>query len=203
MLSLLAASLPLRTSPEARLLALQCVLRCDADGALTLPYGLIRGMRLGVAEPLWREMLDARWLRSTIATPLGMQAQLNDPLLGLPGRGLRIQAAHWALAESRGSSLQHSSSTGRLTLVTLQAHTHPALFKGLGDSHTLARMCGTSQHELLIAAQGLLDSGVLRNCSLINGEDLAWSWPDTGTLEEAAVSGGDLARVEEFGSCRL
>ncbi|MFJ6523442.1 hypothetical protein ACIQJ4_34930 [Streptomyces filamentosus] len=178
MLSLLAASLPFPTSPEARLLALQCVLRCDADGALTLPHGLIRGMRLDEAERLWQEMLEACWLRSAAPTPLGMKVQLNDPLLGIPGRGLRAQAAHWALVESRGPS-QHATATSRLTIVTLQAHTHPSLLKGSGDSHTLARMCGTSLHQLLVTAQGLLDSGMLQNCSLANGEDLTWSWLDT------------------------
>ncbi|MFE9045663.1 hypothetical protein ACFYOG_32755 [Streptomyces sp. NPDC007818] len=196
MLSLLAASLPFHTSPEARLLALQCVLRCEAGGALALPRGLIRGMRLGDAEPLWREMLDARWLRSAAPTALGMRVQLNDPLPGLPGRGLRAQAAHWALVASHGPSIQHASSTSRLAIVTLQAHTQPAHFKGLGDSHTLARMCGTSQHQLLVTAQGLLDSGVLQNCSLVNGEDLAWNWPGTGPFEETGTSGDERPRPD-------
>ncbi|MFJ3616298.1 hypothetical protein [Streptomyces hydrogenans] len=186
MLSLLAASLPFPASPEARLLALQCVLRCDADGVLALPHGLIRGMRLGDAEPLWQEMLDAHWLRSVTPARLGMQAQLNDPLLGIPGRGLRAQAAHWALVESRSSS-RHATATSRLTVVTLQAHTHPSLLKGMGDSHTLARMCGISLHQLLVTAQGLLDSGTLQNCSIANGEDLTWSWMNTSPFGETGT----------------
>ncbi|MFD6811523.1 hypothetical protein ACFWEN_38330, partial [Streptomyces anthocyanicus] len=121
MLSLLAASLPFHTSPEARLLALQCVLRCDADGSLALPRGLIRSMNLGDAGPLWQELLDARWILSAAPTPTGMQTRLNDPLIGLPGRGPRSQAAHWALLKSSGPSLRHISSAARLATMTLQA----------------------------------------------------------------------------------
>ncbi|MCM1950418.1 hypothetical protein NC315_34380 [Streptomyces sp. G2] len=189
MLSLLASSLPFHTSPEARLLALQCVLRCNADGSLLLPHGLIRGMILGDAGPLWQELLDARWIRSVTPTPPGTQARLNDPLLGLPGRGPRSQAAHWTLVESSGSSLRHTSSAARLTKVTLQAHTQLSLQKGVADSHTLARMCGMPLHRLLVTAQDLLDSGTLQSCSLTGGEDLAWSWPDASSLREGPCAG--------------
>ncbi|MGW3398454.1 hypothetical protein [Streptomyces hydrogenans] len=192
MLSLLAASLPFHTSPEARLLALQCVLRCNADGSLLLPHGLIRGMILGDAGPLWQELLDARWFLSVTPTPMGMQAQLNDPLLGLPGRGPCSQAAHWALLKSSGSSLRHTSSAARLAMVTLQAHTQPSLERGAADSHTLARMCGIALHRLLVITGDLLDSGMLQSCSLTGGEDLAWSWPAVSPLREGAraVGGG-------------
>ncbi|MGW4049535.1 hypothetical protein ACWENA_01780 [Streptomyces sp. NPDC004779] len=189
MLSLLASSLPFHTSPEARLLALQSVLRCDADGFLVLPHGLIRGMNLGDAGPPWQELLDARWFLSAAPTPPGMQAQLNDPLIGLPGRSPRSQAAHWALLESSGSSLRNISSAARLAMVTLQAHTQPSLGKGVADSHTLARMCGMALHPLLVTAQDLLDSGMLQSCSLAGGEDLAWSWPGTSLVPESTRTG--------------
>ncbi|MFB7346104.1 hypothetical protein ACFCZ6_39295 [Streptomyces hydrogenans] len=190
MLSLLASSLPLHTSPEARLLALQSVLRCNADGSLVLPHGLIRGMNLGDPGPLWQELLAARWIRSVTPTPPGMQAQLNDPLIGLPGRSPRSQAAHWALLElSPGSSLRHTNPASRLAMVTLQAHTQPSLRNGAADSHTLARMCGMALHRLLVAAQDLLDSGMLQSCSLASGEDLAWSWPDTSLLRKGTRTG--------------
>ncbi|MFI8515616.1 hypothetical protein ACIGHB_31260 [Streptomyces sp. NPDC085460] len=189
MLSLLAASLPLHTSPEARLLALQSVLRCDADGSLVLPHGLIRGMNLGDAGPLWQELLDARWILNVAPTPPGMQAKLNDPLIGLPGRGPRSQAAHWALLKSSGSALRHTNSAARLTMVALQAHTQPSLQKGAADSHTLARMCGMALHRLVVTAQDLLDSGILQSCSLAGGEDLAWNWPDTSLLREGTRTG--------------
>ena len=189
MLSLLAASLPFHTSPEARLLALQCVLRCDADGSVRLPHGLIRGMILGDAGPLWQELLDASWIRSVTPTPPGMQARLNDPLLGLPGRGPRSQAAHWTLVQSSRSPLRHTGSTARLATVALQAHTQPSLRKGAADSHMLARMCGMNLHRLLVTAQGLLDSGVLQSCSLTGGEDLAWSWPEASASPQGAHAG--------------
>ncbi|MFD6343108.1 hypothetical protein ACFWF9_00065 [Streptomyces roseolus] len=189
MLSLLAASLPFHTSPEARLLALQCVLRCDADGSLALPRGLIRSMNLGDAGPLWQELLDARWILSAAPTPTGMQTRLNDPLIGLPGRGPRSQAAHWALLKSSGPSLRHISSAARLATMTLQAHTQPSLLRGAADSHTLARMCGMTLHRLLVTAQDLLDCGMLQNCSLTGGEDLAWNWPDTSLLREGTRTG--------------
>ncbi|MFB6895638.1 hypothetical protein [Streptomyces hydrogenans] len=189
MLSLLASSLPLHTSPEARLLALQSVLRCNADGSLVLPHGLIRGMNLGDAGPLWQELLAARWIRSVTPTPPGMQAQLNDPLIGLPGRSPRSQAAHWALLESSGPTLRRTSSAARLAMVTLQAHTQPSPRKGAADSHTLARMCGMALHRLLVTAQDLLDSGMLQTCSLAGGDDLAWSWPDTSLLREGTRTG--------------
>lgn len=192
MLSLLAASLPFHASPEARLLALQCVLRCNADGSLLLPHGLMRGMILGNAGLLWQELLDASWICSVTPMPFGTQVRLNDPLLGLPGRGPRSQAAHWALVQSSGSSLRHTSSAARLATVTLQAHTQPSLQKGSADSHTLARMCGMNLHRLLGTVQDLRDAGMLQSCSLAGGENLAWSWPDVSPLrEDARAVGGD------------
>ncbi|WP_146610539.1 MULTISPECIES: hypothetical protein [unclassified Streptomyces] len=49
MLSHLATSLPAGISPQARLVALQCVLRATPDGRVRLPAGLIRGM--GLSSP--------------------------------------------------------------------------------------------------------------------------------------------------------
>ncbi|MFE6383829.1 hypothetical protein [Streptomyces roseolus] len=180
MFSLLAASLPPRTSCEARLLALQCVLRCNRIGSLTLPHGLVRGLNLGPSGPLWQEMLDARWVRTVARTPQGFRTQLNDPLTGLPGRGPRTRAAHWAWAQSSNASVRHTGTAGRLVSVMLLAHTPPALGNGAADSHALARMCGMTLRELLITVQGLLDSGALEDCSFTGGEDLAWSWPRPG-----------------------
>ncbi|MEV7374664.1 hypothetical protein AB0O51_27760 [Streptomyces sp. NPDC090301] len=176
MISLIAACLPPHASPEVRLLALQCVLRCDSAGTLALPHGLVGGMRLGDTEPLWQEMREARWIHSIIRTPQGIRARLNDPLVGMPGRGTRARAAHWALLQSSGASIRYSGAAVRLAAVTLHALTQPPLEEGVADSQTLARLCGTPLHTFLVAAQALLDASALKSCSL-SGEDLVWSWP--------------------------
>ncbi|MFB6828402.1 hypothetical protein [Streptomyces hydrogenans] len=177
MFSLLAASLPPRTSPQARLLALQCVLRCDRGGCVTLPRGLVHGLDLGPTGPLWQQLLDARWVYTVAETCEGFRTQLNDPLTGLPGRGPRARAAHWASVQSASTSVRDAGAAARLASVMLLAHTEPALGNGAADSHTLARMCGMALHELLATTRGLLDTGVLDSCSFVSGEELMWSWP--------------------------
>ncbi|KPC86924.1 hypothetical protein ADL35_09505, partial [Streptomyces sp. NRRL WC-3753] len=64
MLSYLAAALPARTSATARLLALQCALRSTVAGDVTIPAGLIRGMRLPSEPSAFTELEAAGWLRS-------------------------------------------------------------------------------------------------------------------------------------------
>ncbi|MFI8326942.1 hypothetical protein [Streptomyces sp. NPDC085529] len=113
-----------------------------------------------------------------------IQTRLNDPLVGLPGRGPRAQAAHWALVRSSNAAVRHAGTAARLVSVTLLAHTQPALKEGAADCQTLARMCGMTEHKLLVTAQVLLDATVLKSCSLVSGEDLAWSWPEVGTSRE-------------------
>ncbi|MEU3402286.1 hypothetical protein [Streptomyces filamentosus] len=186
MFSLLAASLPPSTSPAARLLALQCVLRCDQSGCVTLPRGLVHGLDLGPTGPLWQQLLDARWAHTVTETREGFQTQLNDPLTGLPGRRPRARAAHWASAQSAGTSVRDAGAAARLASVMLLTHTEPALGNGAADSHMLARMCGMALYELLATTRELLDYGVLESCSFISGEDLMWSWPDAPPRRKAS-----------------
>ncbi|MFL9684739.1 hypothetical protein [Streptomyces sp. KL110A] len=198
MFSLLAASLPPRTAPAARLLALQCVLRCDRSGSISLPCGLVHGLNLGPTGPLWQQLLDARWLHTVAETREGFQTQLNDPLTGLPGRGPRARAAHWASIQSAGTSVRDAGTAARLASVMLLAHTEPALGNDAADSHMLARMCGMALHELLATTRELLDCGVLESCSFINGEDLMWSWPEASPRRKA----GPLKAKDTAGSAQ-
>ncbi|MET9359195.1 hypothetical protein ABZY14_40820 [Streptomyces sp. NPDC006617] len=59
MLTYLSAALPRFTSPAARLLALQCSLRADTLGHVTVADGLLRSMRLRGRRELWQELAQA------------------------------------------------------------------------------------------------------------------------------------------------
>lgn len=47
----------------ARLLAVQCALRCSPGGRVRLPPGLLRGMRLAPVHRHWQELENQGWLR--------------------------------------------------------------------------------------------------------------------------------------------
>nr|WP_252981044.1 hypothetical protein [Streptomyces chartreusis] len=98
-LSYLAAALPADASAGARLLALQCALRMNADMHVELPAGLLYGLRID-AEETCDELERARWL-SVVNGPrtAGVSAELLDATLlaQSPARPDRRRAADWAL----------------------------------------------------------------------------------------------------------
>lgn len=99
MLTYLASALPRFSSPTARLLALQCALRADGRGHISMPGGFLRGMRLASHAAPWHELEHAGWLRCNERRHGYTQAQILDAavLNQAPGREERARAAHWTL----------------------------------------------------------------------------------------------------------
>ena len=166
MLSYLAATLPTSTSPEARLLALQCALRADNRGQVRLLTGLLRSMRLAHDPTYWRELEHHRWLH------LGPQgtgcphdeaptAQLVDALSQTPGSPDRLRAADWALRAISVPPLKALPASTRLTALALEAHHSPAHARTGVEADRLSRACGTTAAELGPLLDHLIEAGTI------------------------------------------
>ncbi|WP_406733612.1 hypothetical protein [Streptomyces sp. NBC_01794] len=167
MLSYLAAALPEGTSPEARLLALQCALRADTHGQVCLPVGLLRSMRLAHDPTPWRELEHHRWLhpvqQKTTSCPHDETptAQLLDPLTQAPGRPDRHRAADWALRATSAAPLKALPASTRLTALALEAHHSPAHAHTGVEADRLSRACGTTPAELGSLLDQLVTAGTI------------------------------------------
>ncbi|MEH0415255.1 hypothetical protein, partial [Streptomyces scabiei] len=147
MLTYLASTLGCATSPAARLLALQCVLRADAHGRARLPAGLLRGMRLHRRTEVWQELAQDGWLDlpDPRAAPLQVRL-LDDAALDQdPGRGARRRAAHWALKPAPLIVPAAAKPADRLAALVLAAHTTTA--GPSADMAVVAHLCGHSPQQ--------------------------------------------------------
>ncbi|MFE1797720.1 hypothetical protein ACFW9L_16335 [Streptomyces sp. NPDC059517] len=150
MLTYLSAALPQFTSPAARLLALQCALRCDTQGHLTLPAGLLRGMRMHGRREAWLELAQASWLQAAAPgiRPKSMTVRLLDTAIlhQTPGRRARHRAAHWALHPAPLALPAAAPAAWRLTALVLAAHAFTAA-GNIQDMEVVARLCGHSPQQ--------------------------------------------------------
>ncbi|WP_346074842.1 MULTISPECIES: hypothetical protein [Actinomycetes] len=148
MLTYLASALPRVTSPAARLLALQCALRTDANGVVRLPVGLLRGMRLHRRTELWEELAHGFWLQPYELRSGPVVVHLLDVAVWDqgPGRGPRRRAAHWALRPR--PLLLHSAAPAAVQLIALAlaAHLSPRATHTIGMD-VLGHLCGHSLHQ--------------------------------------------------------
>lgn len=181
-LSYLAAALPVETSAEARLLAVQCALRTNSCGLVHLPAGLLRGMRLNADPTPWQDLEQAHWLHRLPAAnrPASRAAsmQLLDPavLSQLPGRAGRIRTADWALRTSYTNRLRCLDVAGRLTALALAAHTPAGESNGTARCIQLNRMCGLPPHQLHHTLDGLIRAGFIVSWLLApDSENLTWT----------------------------
>ena len=183
MLSYLAAALPRGTSPEARLLALQCALRADTRGHVRLPVGLLRGMRLAHDPTPWHELEHHRWLhvgpQPSITCPHGgpLTAQLVDAFNQAPGRPDRHRAADWALRATSTTPLRVLPASARLTALALEAHHSPtrAIRTGV-EADRLSRACGTTPADLGPLLDQLAAAGTIRAWAFDPyAEELHWT----------------------------
>jgi hypothetical protein len=166
MLSYLAATLPTGTSPEARLLALQCALRANRHGQVRLPTGLLRAMRLGHASAHWHELECHRWLCPvqwgiSRQNDAALPAQLLDPLTQASGRAGRLQAADWALRVISRAPLKGQPAGLRLTALALAAHRSPAHPQAGVEADRLSRACGIDPAALGPRLDHLLAAGLV------------------------------------------
>lgn len=143
MLTYLSAALPQFTSPAARMLALQCALRSNSRGHVTLPDGLLRSMRLQRRWELWLELTQAGWLQASGMQSGTMSARLLDTTVldQVPGRCVRRRAAHWALHPTPLVLPASAPAALQLTAVVLAAHSASSL-DGTEDLANISRLCG-------------------------------------------------------------
>ncbi|WP_334666398.1 hypothetical protein [Streptomyces cyaneofuscatus] len=169
MLSYLAAALPAQTSAPARRLALQCALRSSAAGKVSIPTGLVRGMRLGRGATALDELQEVQWLRTTAPPQPGSEgftAQLLDAGLRTqaPARGDRAGAADWSLRTCRVKTLRQLGPLPRLLALALAAHSPVGTSEeeSSADQAHLARMCGLAPQSLLRTLGLLVDTHFLQ-----------------------------------------
>ncbi|QOV33111.1 hypothetical protein IM697_22855 [Streptomyces ferrugineus] len=164
MLTYLASTLPCITSPAARLLAVQCVLRADRHGHVRLPAGLLRGMRLHRRPELWRELAHGGWLDLPDLRATGLRVRLldNAVLDQAPSLCARRRAAHWALQPSPFATTA-AEPAERLATLALAVYTARAI--PAPDLATIARLCGHSPQQ----------TGELLDRLVARGSLSAWS----------------------------
>ncbi|MGQ4361713.1 hypothetical protein [Streptomyces sp. SAS_272] len=177
MLTYLAAALPSVSSPAARLLALQCALRADIDGTVSLPTGLLRGMRLHRRGEVWRELARDGWLEPLRSPNAHIWVRLLDPAVldQSPGRGVRRRAAHWAL---RPGSLAPPAGTGdgeRLNALVLAVHTSASGSET--EMALVAHLCGHSPRQTADLLDRLVTLRLL-SCWQHDREtdEVTWEW---------------------------
>ena len=181
MLSYLAATLPASTSPEARLLALQCALRANNHGQVRLSGGLLRGMRLSHDPTPWHELEHHRWLQpvqqsSTCPHDQTLTAQLVDTLSHTPSRSDRHRAADWALRVTSATPLKALPASIRLTALTLEAHYSPTHAHTGIETDRLSRACGTTAAGLGPLLDHLVEAGTIRAWACDpHTEELHWT----------------------------
>ncbi|MFE9413888.1 hypothetical protein ACFYN0_34660 [Streptomyces sp. NPDC006704] len=181
LLSYLASALPPSVSPGTRLLALQCALRTDRHGQVTLAAGFLRGMRLySYRARAWQELEQARWLRHLPGqTGTSERLQLLDVtvLTQAPDRVGRHQAADWVLRTAHAPVLRDLPARLRLTMLALGTSTPPGE-GGYADIEQLSRACALPEERLERALLQLADTGLLATWSFNreNGQ-LYWQAP--------------------------
>ncbi|MFF9213996.1 MULTISPECIES: hypothetical protein [unclassified Streptomyces] len=148
MLTYLSSALPRFSSPAARLLALQCALRADSRGRLTLPPGFLRGMRLHQRGEVWHELEHAGWLCLPARRPTLLTVQVLDEavLAQAPGRASRLHAAQWALRPVPLAVSGRAPWAMRLAALVVAAHTSATA--GSADLDVLIRVCGQAPHQM-------------------------------------------------------
>ncbi|MEU5134596.1 MULTISPECIES: hypothetical protein [Streptomyces] len=176
MLNYLASSLSLATTPVARLLALQSVLRATSYGDVGLPVGLVRGMGERSPECAWQELVDSRFITPDVN--LGMYVgRLTDPVGRMRGRVVRRRAADWALRTARPTRLRELNPGGRLLLVGLKAFTDDAGEGGLVNSAQMSRISGLTGRSLEDELKLLVSATVLATWQVDpDAEELVWRW---------------------------
>lgn len=184
MLSYLAAALPAEVPPAARLFALQCALRMNADMHVRLPTGVLRSLRLSNPTSLWRELEQAHWLRTSRGAAVGAgSAQLLDAaLLGqAPARPDRMRAADWALRAGCPAQAGAIGPPAQLVIVCLTAHSDPETRHGSGQFDQTARNCGVQPAELGDVLDQLMVTGLVESWeACMDSGDLRWNlalWP--------------------------
>ncbi|AQS65579.1 hypothetical protein B1H29_36900 [Streptomyces pactum] len=158
MLTYLSATLPQFTSPAARLLALQCALRSDTRGHVTVADGLLRSMRLRGRRELWLELAQAGWLETTSPRPGSVAVRLLDATVldQAPGRGARRRAAHWALHPTPLVLPAAAPAVLRLTALALASHTFRT-----EDLDAVSRLCGNSPQQTMELLDRLVSARTL------------------------------------------
>ncbi|MFW3464462.1 hypothetical protein ACN24K_30835 [Streptomyces microflavus] len=182
MLSYLAAALPAPTSAPARLLALQCALRSSAAGKVSIPTGLVRGMRLGAGATALAELQEVQWLYTTVPPRPGSEgftAHLLDVALRTqaPARGDRARAADWSIRTCRVKTLHQLGSLPRLLALALAAHPPAGASEeeSSADQAHLARMCGLAPQSLLHTLALLADTHFLQSWAHdLTHEEVRW-----------------------------
>ncbi|MFJ6392821.1 hypothetical protein ACIQJT_35070 [Streptomyces sp. NPDC091972] len=174
----LAAALPSEVSAEARLLALQCALRMNAQMRVTLPAGVPHSLRVGASQAC-RELEQARWLGLDDAPgAAGTAAQLLDTALLAqpPARPDRRRAADWALRTGCPARIGVAEPGMQLLGTSLIAHSDPSSGDGLRESDRVLRDCGMPEHELARVMDRLADSGVLERWQICaHSGDVHWT----------------------------
>ncbi|MFJ1656435.1 hypothetical protein ACIOC2_34705 [Streptomyces sp. NPDC088337] len=175
MLSYLAAALPASTSAAARLLALQCALRMNANMEARLSKGVLRSLRLNTTPGLWHELDHARWLRPLPESTANeiVVALLDATLLSqAPARPDRMRSADWALRASTAGAI---GPVPQLAYLYLAAHTDPEAGSGLCELDQMARACGISPAALSDTLGQLASTGLLKSWQVCpDSEDLHW-----------------------------
>ncbi|MEV5513910.1 hypothetical protein AB0L50_13415 [Streptomyces flaveolus] len=148
MLTYLSAALPQFTSPAARLLALQCALRSDTLGQVTVADGLLRSMRLRGRRELWLELTQTGWLEAAGHRPGSVTVRLLDATVldQAPGRDARRRAAHWALHPTPLALPAAAHAALRLTALVLASYSFSAA-ASTGDMDAVSRLSGQSPQQ--------------------------------------------------------
>ncbi|MER5991540.1 hypothetical protein [Streptomyces viridosporus] len=177
MLSYLTAALPAGTSAAARLLALQCALRMNTKRQVRLPKGMLRSLGLNTNQGPWRELEQARWLRTVPENTSAKAAELLDAALldQAPARPDRMRAADWALRAGSPSTAGMPEPRRQLASVYLAAHADPEDGRGVSEAEQTARSCGVALTTLSALLAQLTATGLLKSwwiCS--DSGDLHW-----------------------------
>ncbi|MFZ4240371.1 hypothetical protein ACOZGD_35045 [Streptomyces murinus] len=177
MLSYLAISLPAGVSPQARLVALQCVLRATPDGRVRLPAGLIRGMGLLQPEGARQELADSGWLCQGSSAGDTADSRLTDPLFGGAGRRQRARAADWSLRVGHRHGGAGLTVAVRLVSLALAAHTPTGTTAGRAEADQVARRCGLPPEELISTLRLLAARQTITSWELASDSgDLTWRY---------------------------
>jgi hypothetical protein len=175
MLTYLSAALPRFTSPAARLLALQCALRADTRGHVTVAEGLLRSMRLRGRRELWQELTQAGWLETAGPQPGPVAVRLLDATVldQAPSRGARRRAAHWALDPKPVVVSAAAPAVLRLTALVLASH--PVSTE---DLDAVSRLCGHCPQQTVELLDRLVSA-----CTLLSWHqcqdsgEVLWQFP--------------------------
>lgn len=183
MLSYLGAALPASTSAAARLLALQCALRMNAQSQVRLPAGVLRSLRLADGPAPWRELEHARWLRTTSPAANAVVAELLDATLlsQAPARPDRLQAADWALRVGHRARAGAIGSLPHLASVYLAAHSVPETGHGLCEFDRMTHDCAIDHAVLPDVLDQLAGAGLFASWQVCpDSGDLHWNMRPRG-----------------------